>query len=68
MSWVCEETSNSMKLGMLKLISGILEEIRAGQMVNMGLVDRLVLINQGKGCDFRIDDNGVTRFSGRVCI
>lgn len=31
MSLVCEETPNSVKLGILKLTSGILEEIREGQ-------------------------------------
>lgn len=36
---VCEETSNSVMLGMLKLTSGILEEIREGRKVDLGLVD-----------------------------
>ncbi|KAI5405994.1 hypothetical protein KIW84_052663 [Lathyrus oleraceus] len=46
MSLVCEETPNSVKLGMLKLTSGILEEIRGSQKSDLGLVDRLTLINQ----------------------
>lgn len=53
---------------MLKLISGILEEIGKGQKTNMGLVYLLVLINQDKGGDFRIDENGVIRFKHRVCV
>ena len=48
MSLVCERTPNSVKLGMLKLTSGILEEIREGRKINLGLIYRLVLINQGK--------------------
>lgn len=48
MSLVCEETPNSVKLRMLKLTNGILKEIRERQKVDLGLVDRLVLINQGK--------------------
>jgi len=46
----------------LKLTSNILEEIKEGQKVNLELVDRLVLINQGKEKDFRVDENGVMKF------
>ena len=53
---------------MLKLTSGILEEIRENQKFDMGLVDRIVLINQDKKGDFRIDENSVIRFRGRVCV
>ena len=44
-SLVCEETLNSVRLGMLKLTSGILEEIREGQKSDLKLVDQLTLIN-----------------------
>lgn len=47
---------------MLMLTNGILEEIKDGQKINLGLVDKLVLINQGQGDDFKIDENGVIRF------
>ena len=47
MSMVCEETSYGVKLGMLKLTSGILDEIREGQKSDSSLVDQLTLINQG---------------------
>ena len=62
MSLVCEENPNSVKFGMLKLNSDILEEIKEGQNIDVGLVDRLVLTNQGKICDFRIDENSMMRF------
>ena len=52
MSLVCEDTSNSVKMGMLKLTSGILEEIREGQKSDLSLVDRLTLINQGNRGEF----------------
>ena len=68
LSLVCETTPNSVKLGMLKLTSGILEEIRNGQKSDVGLVDKLTLINQGQGGEFRIDENGVMRFGNRVCV
>lgn len=61
MSLLCEETPNSVTLGMLKLTSGFLEEIREGQKVNLGLVEWIVLINKGKGGDFRVNENGVMR-------
>lgn len=32
------------------------------------MIDRSVLINQGKEVNFRIDKNGVLRFRDRVCI
>ena len=65
---VCENTPNSVKLGMLKLTSGIYDAIREGKKSDMQLVDRLTLINQGQGGDFRIDEKGIMRFGERVCI
>jgi len=53
---------------MLKLTSNILEEIENGQKEDLELVDRVVLVNQGKGVDFRLDENGVLMFRDRVCI
>ncbi|XP_050878547.1 uncharacterized protein LOC127082357 [Lathyrus oleraceus] len=63
--YFCEETSFGVELGMLKLTSGILDEIREGHKSNLVLVDRLSLINQGKGDDFRIDENGIMRCHDR---
>ena len=68
MSLVYEETSSGVKLGMLKLTSGILNEIQEGQKSDLSLVDRLNLINQGQGGDIRIDENDVMRFGDRVCV
>ena len=68
MSLVCKETFYGVKLGMLKLTSGILDEIRDGQKSDLSLVDRLTLINQGRGGDFWIDENGIMRCHDRVCV
>ena len=68
LSLVCELTPESVKLGMLKLTSSILEEIKKGQKKDLELVDRVVLVNQGKGVDFRLDQNGVLMFRDRVCV
>jgi len=63
-----ELTSDGEKLGMLKLTSNILEEIMNGQKEDLELVDRVVLVNQGKGVDFRLDENGVLMFRDQVCV
>ena len=68
MSLICEETSHGVKLGMLKLTSDILEEIWEGQKSDLILVDRLMLINQGRGGDFWIDENGIRRCRDIVCV
>jgi len=68
LSLVCEMMPESVKLGMLKLTSSILEEIKKGQKKDLELVDRVVLVNQGKGVDFRLDQNGVLMFRDRVCV
>src|SRR4051812_31340387 len=52
LSLLCEETSSGVKLGMLNLTSGILDEIQEGQKYDLSLVDRFTLINQGRGGDF----------------
>lgn len=61
-------TLNNVKFGMFKLTSGILEEIREGQKLDLSFFDRLVLINQGKGDDFMTDKNGVLCFCDMVCV
>jgi len=68
MSMVCELTPESVKLGILKLTSNILEEIKVGQKEDLELVDRIVLVKQGKGVDFRLDEHGVLMFRDRVCV
>jgi len=68
LSLVCELTPGIVKLGMLKLTSNILEEIKVGQKEDLELVDRMVLVKQGKGVDFRLDQNGVLMFRDRGCV
>lgn len=68
LSLVCEVTSNSVKLGMLKLTIGFLEEIKEKQRLDLALVDRQTLVGQGNDKDFQIDENGILKFRGRVCV
>jgi len=65
---VYELTLESVKLGMLKLTSNILEEIKVGQKEDLELVDRVVLVKQRKGVDFRLDEHGVLMFRDRVYV
>jgi len=48
LSLVSELMLGGVKLGMLKLTSNILEEIKNGQKEDLELVDRVMLVNQGK--------------------
>lgn len=48
LSLVCEITPVSVKLEMLKFTSNVLEEVKEGQKLDFGLINRLMLINQGK--------------------
>ncbi|KAI5434919.1 hypothetical protein KIW84_021660 [Lathyrus oleraceus] len=68
LSLVCEATPSCVKLGMLKLMCGIIDEIREGQKSDLKLVDVMILINQDKGGDFWIDENGIMRCRDRVCV
>src|ERR1044072_5576643 len=68
LSLVCEETYFGVKLGMMKLTSGVLEEIRDGQKSDLVLVDKLTLVNQGQAGEVRIDENGVLICRDRVCV
>ena len=61
-SLVSELTPKGVRLGMLKLTSNILEEIKNGQKKDLELADRVMLVNQGKGGDFRLGENGVLMF------
>lgn len=65
---LCERTCNNVKLDMLNLTTGVLEEVMEGRKIDLGLVDRLVSINQGQEGDFRIDQNGVITFRDRGCV
>lgn len=67
-SLVHEKTPNSVKLGILKLVSGILIEIREGQRFDLSFIYCLILINQNTSGNFIIDENGVMRFRDRVCV
>jgi len=68
LSLVCERTSQSVKLGMLKIDSDFLKSIKEAQEEDVKFVDLLVANNQAEDSDFKVDNQGVLRFRGRICI
>ncbi|XP_050876922.1 uncharacterized protein LOC127080655 [Lathyrus oleraceus] len=66
LSLVCEVIADSVKLGMLKLTSGLLDEIRESQKSYVALVDYFSSANEDK--DFRVNKNGILKVRGRVCV
>ncbi|MCI17759.1 DNA/RNA polymerases superfamily protein, partial [Trifolium medium] len=52
----------------LKLTNPFLDEIKECQKTNKKLIERLVLIKEGKETDFGVDENGIIRYRGRVCV
>lgn len=62
LSLVCKVTADSVKLGMLKLTSGFLEEIKESKKLDVALVDRLSLVNQCEDEDFRVEENWILKF------
>ncbi|MCI45751.1 hypothetical protein A2U01_0066990, partial [Trifolium medium] len=68
LSLVCETTTRSVKLGMLKLTNPFLEEVKEKQKTGARLLKYKALIEKGKEVDFKIDESGVMRCRGRVCV
>ncbi|MCI32449.1 hypothetical protein A2U01_0053663, partial [Trifolium medium] len=68
LSLVCERTTRSVKVGMLKLTNHFLEEIAEKQKVDKKLLKYKTLIEKGKETDIKIDEKGVMRCRGRVCV
>jgi hypothetical protein len=68
LSLVCRVTPSSLKLGMLKVTNNVLEEIKEGQRTDPELVKQLELINQGRGVDFKVDEDGIMRINNRICV
>jgi hypothetical protein len=68
MSLVYEMSSRSVKLRMLKIDNDFLKDIKDAQKADVKFVDLLVASNQTEDSDFKVDDQGVLRFRGRICI
>jgi len=67
-SLVCEVSSQSVKLRMLKINSEFLNSIKEAHKVDVKLVDLMIVNNLAEDSDFKVDDQGVLRFRGRICI
>jgi len=53
---------------MLKIDNEFLKSIKEAQKADVKFVDLLLGENQTEDSDFRVDDHGVLRFRGRICI
>jgi len=53
---------------MLKINSDFLNSIKEAQKIDVKFVDLMVASNQTLDGDFKVDDQGVLRFRGRICI
>jgi len=68
LSLVYKLSPQSVKLGMLKIDNEFLTSIKEAQKEDVKFVDLLIDSNQTEDSDFKVDDQGVLRFRGRVCI
>ncbi|KAK2389947.1 hypothetical protein P8452_27647 [Trifolium repens] len=68
LSLVCGMTPKSVKLGMLKLTNHFLESIEEHQKKDVKLMEKFTLVKEGKENNFKMDESGVIRFRGRVCV
>jgi hypothetical protein len=68
LSLVCSMTPHSAKFGMLKISNNVLEEIKEGQATDPEMAKYRELVSQGRGTDFRIDEDGVLKIQNRICV
>ncbi|MCI61015.1 hypothetical protein A2U01_0082271, partial [Trifolium medium] len=68
LSLVCERTTRSVIVGMMRLTNDFLEEVVEKQKPDARLLKYKALIEQGKQIDVEIDENGVMMCQGRVCV
>ena len=68
LSLVCELSPLSVQLGMLKINSEFMNNIKEAQKIDVKFVDLMVASDQTTDGDFKVDDQGVLRFRGRICI
>ena len=59
---------NSICLGMLKISSEFLEEIKRAQERDQFLREKLIAKVEGKESEFHKDSNGIIKFRNKICI
>lgn len=68
LSSICKISPESIKLLMLKVTSGLLAEIKEDQKLELHLLDKLELINQGRKPNFKMGIDGILQFKQRICV
>ena len=68
LSLAYEVTSNSVKLGTLRITSKLLGDIKEGQKIDPFLRTQLEVIEPGRDNSFNIGLDGVLRLQDRICV
>ena len=68
LSLVCELTSSSIRLGSLRVTSGLLNDIRVAQKSDPFLKTQIEVIESGGNSNFEIGVDGILRLNGRICV
>ncbi|XP_058725705.1 uncharacterized protein LOC131596998 [Vicia villosa] len=68
LSMVCETKPDSVRLGMLKVNNDFLDVIKENQRLDVKLVDLIPTGEDNPDSDFKVDNLGVLRFRGRICV
>ena len=68
LSMVCELTPESVRLGMLKINNDFLDVIKENQRLDVKLVDLMPAGEDKPESDFKVDNIGVLRFRGIICV
>ena len=65
---VYEMTSQSVMLDMLRVNNEFMDNVKESQKMDVKFVDLMGSSNQTKESYFKVDEQGVLRFRGRMCI
>jgi len=68
LSLACEVTHNSVRLGVLRITSELLGDIREGQKIDLFLRTQLEAIESGRDGSFNVGFDGVLRLQNRICV
>ena len=68
LSLACEVTPNSVRLGVLRITSELLGDIREGQKTDLFLRTQLEAIESGRDNSFNVGSDGVLRLQDRICV
>ena len=68
LSLACEVTPYNIRLGVLRITSELLGDIKEGQKTDSFLRIQLKAIESGRESSFNVGSDGVLRLQGRICV